>query len=255
MQKSHFLKQMAALFWRRYHRIPCSVIVGCMSTIVIAQTPPSEISEELDPCVHYSPSEERVDFYIDMRLEQKLVPMSVPKIFLEDGWDHVDGARHGSQLFSVTVDTFEPVSRRQASLQNRQGIHNRMSFLVGDKIEAEGLAAVDLWGADPGVQDAQFEDYTLEPSDHGLLRAVPLGTDPQRNVYFTLDENGAPEVIISCGMQGKSNFPGCSHRFRASGMDIKAYYRVAELPNWPMIQANISQFLQCATTYYNQEDI
>lgn len=223
--------------------------------MVMAETPPTEISMDLDPCVPFSAREERVDFYIEMQLEQKVVPMTVPKIFLEDRWDHVNGAIHGAQLFRLTVDTFEPVSRRQASLQNREGIHNRMNFLIGDTIEPEGLASTALWRADPGVPSTQFENYTLEASDFGLLRALPLGTEPQSDVYFTLDQTGTPETIIACGIRGLSMNPQCSHQFRASGMDVKASYRIAELPNWPVIQSKISQFLQCTTTYFNQEDI
>ena len=77
-----------------------------------------------------------------MRLEQKKVAVSVPKIFLEDRWDHVNGASHNSQLFRVTLDTFEPIGRKQASLQNHNGIHNRMTFVVGDRVEQEALASV-----------------------------------------------------------------------------------------------------------------
>ncbi len=238
----------------RYRRVSCSLLAACMATIVMAETPPTEISPDLDPCVHFSAREERVDFYIEMQLEQKVVPMTVPKIFLEDRWDHVNGAIHGAQLFRVTVDTFEPVSRRQASLQNREGIDNIMTFLIGDTIGPEGLASTVFWLADPGV-NTQFENYTLETSDFGLLRAVPLGNDPQSDVYFTLDQTGTPETIIACGIRGLSMNPQCSHQFRASGMDVKADYSIAELPNWPVIELKISQFLQCTTSYFNQEDI
>lgn len=201
---------------------------------------------EHDPCAFFSPNEEHVDFFINMRLEQKKVAVSVPKIFLEDRWDHVNGAGHNSQLFRVTLDTFEPVSREQASLQNRNGLHNRMTFVVGDRVDHEALASIVLRRADPGTGDVGFGNYELVSSEYNLSQAVLVGSDPQRNVYFALGETGAPDTVVSCWIAGKVPFPGCDQYFRASGMDIKVHCRAYVFQNWQKVQDDISRFLSCA---------
>ena len=194
-------------------------------------------------------------FLHKMRLEQKKVAVSVPKIFLEDRWDHVNGASHNSQLFRVTLDTFEPIGRKQASLQNHNGIHNRMTFVVGDRVEQEALASIISRRADPGTGNVGFENYALERSDHHLSKAVLVGADPQRNVYFTLGENGVPDTVVSCWIAGKVPFPGCDQYFRASGMDIKVNYRAYAFQNWQKIQEDITRFLSCAVEASKNKDI
>ncbi len=208
-----------------------------------------------DPCAFFSPNQKHVDFFINMSLGQKKVAVSVPKIFLEDRWDHVNEANHNSQLFRVTLDTFEPVSRKQASLQNRNGIHNRMTFVVGDRVDHEALDSNVLRRADPGTEGSAFNEYKLESSEHGLFKAVSKGDDPQGDVFFSLTDSGVPDTIISCWIVGKVPFPGCEQYFRAAGMDIKVNYRAFAFENWRKVQDDITRFLSCAVEASNNKDI
>ncbi len=102
-----------------------------------------------DPCALFGGNEDVVTFYIDMDLEGGEVEMRVPKIFLEDRFDHEDGVRHGSQLFRVMIDNFLPVTRRQTSEFNKAGTWERgkpryMWFLVGDYVDLEKTAELYL---------------------------------------------------------------------------------------------------------------
>ena len=221
-----------------------------------AEMPSADVPDpDIDPCRYFTLDEERVDFFIEMRLEQKQVPLSVPKIFLEDRWDYVNGASHRSQLFRVTIDTFTPLTRRQASQQNQLGSKNRMIFLAGDRVDMTSIATNTMLFADPGPHDRTFETYALESAAYDLMRAIPKGNEPQRDVYVLIDENGTPETVIACSKHGLVKFPGCEHHFRASGIDVLANYPITTLAHWRTIENNIAQFFSCAVESYNTEDI
>lgn len=213
-----------------------------------AEILPSAIEPPTAPCNYFTADAEYVNFFLEMRLEEKTIPMSVPKIFLEDKFDQQNGAKHAAQLFRVTVDSFEPVTRRETSKLNRQGIHNWMTFIVSDRIEMIDLASVALSSAEWGLPKEPFISYQLVPSDFGLLRALPKGNEPVETVYFFLEAGGNPETIISCDIQESFLYHNCTQQFRTLNMDVSVDYRIEQFPNWRSIQSKIDSFLGCAVT-------
>ncbi|MHA6265881.1 hypothetical protein ACXYMP_03345 [Aliiroseovarius sp. CAU 1755] len=99
----------------------------------LLNTPPS------DPCQFFGRENEMVEWFIEMDLENKLIPMRVPKIYLEDRPDHEEGVHHTAQLFAFMIDDFLPVTRPQTAAIHRaqpDNAHARQygTFLVGDYI-------------------------------------------------------------------------------------------------------------------------
>jgi hypothetical protein len=216
----------------------------------------------MDPCAHFATGVERIDFFIDMPLEQRLVPLSVPKNYLEDRWDHQNGAEHTAQLFRVFIDTFEPVTRQETGRLNREGVRNWMTFLIHDSVDYKSLASIHLRQADPGAESrdsaslfSELENYEFEKSSYDLLRAIPRGPDPQRDFFVTLGGGDVPNTIISCSKPREVGFAGCKHFARLNSLDASISYRRTELSNWQTIQDNVSEFLGCAVEFHNKEDL
>lgn len=208
--------------------------------------PPTTIDPSLDPCRHFGTDERQVAMTIVNRIEGTEIELAIPIRYLEDRWDRQQNVRHEAQLFRVTLDTFEPVSRREAGEQNKQGIQNRMSMLISDVVPMKELAANRLDSASPGTPWEPFDAYSIQPGPHGLLEVVPLSERITRDVYVSYGADGELETILACRTIDSAQNPGCQHRFRAEGLDVHSLYRRTELPNWLILERNMRQFLSCA---------
>lgn len=120
-----------------------------------------------------------VEFFIEMELEDRLVPMRVPKRYLEDRFDHTEGAVHGAQLFSVSVPTFEPITRQETGRRNAAGLPwDWMTFLVHDLLPLDQTVGLQLTlpisyadiGKPRSVPDVH--EFPNEPGPYGLTRIV-----------------------------------------------------------------------------------
>ena len=109
-------------------------------------------------CSLFGEDQETVEFFVDMVLEETEIRLKVPKIYLEDRYDHVQGARHRSQLFRVMIENFLPVTRRQTTGLRQSGNFGYARILIGDRIDMEGIADVELRGANPGRHRKKAED-------------------------------------------------------------------------------------------------
>lgn len=226
--------------------------LAAVPSLALAETAlpahPTHIDPGLDPCRHFGTGESQVAMTIVNRLEGTEVELTIPIRYLEDRWDRQQNARHEAQLFRVTLDTFEPVSRHEAGEQNKRGIQNRMSILIADVVPMEALAALSMDSASPGTPWEPFVAYSSRPGPHGLREVTPLSDRITRDVYVASSSDEELETILSCSVVGSVLSPGCHHRFRAEGLDIKATYRRTELPNWSILERNMRRFLSCAAS-------
>ena len=209
---------------------------------------PTGIDPGLDQCRHFGTDERQVAMTIVNRIEGTEIELVIPIRYLEDRWDRQQNVRHEAQLFRVNLDTFEPVSRREAGEQNKQGIQNRMSMLISDVVPMKELAANRLDSASPGTPWEPFDAYSIRPGPHGLLEVVPLSERITRDVYVSYGADGELETILACRTIDSAQNPGCQHRFRAEGLDVHSHYRRTELPNWSILERNMRRFLSCAAS-------
>ena len=229
--------------------------------------PPNIINSALDPCRYFTPDEPMVGFFIEMDEEGGLTPLRVPKRYLEDRWDHHEGGVHGTQLFGVEVPKFEPITRPETGRRNAAGEPwNWMNFTVGDVLPLETLTNMRLERpitveelGDPRDLP-NWRDFLMERAEHGLTRLVApdvIGTSvvsQHPDVFLYLGPRNEVVTLIGCKRAGPGPSPGytstaiCEHSFRTAGVDVRASYLRTELPNWSVIQSNITRFLACATS-------
>ena len=182
------------------------------------------------------------------RIEGTELELAIPIRYLEDRWDRQQNARHEAQLFRVTLDTFEPVSRHEAGEQNKRGIQNRMVILISDVVPIDELAAQRLGFASPGAARQPLDAYSNRPGPDGLLEVVPLSDRITHNVYVNYSADGELTTILACAVTGSVRNPRCHHSFRTEDLDIKASYPRTELPNWSILERNMRRFLSCAAS-------
>lgn len=221
------------------------------------EQPPSTIDPDLDPCRHFSPDEPMVGFFIEMEHEDRLVPMHVPKRYLEDRFDHTEGAVHGTQLFSIEVPTFEPITRRETGRRNAAALPwDWMHFVVTDQLPVDQTIGkslqLPLSVEDIGKPrtDPNWRDFPTEKGPYGLIRIIAPDHLGGEDLFVHYDENGGLAGWMLCGVRGINNTlnEGCRHTTRLSEMDVRMSFRRTELPNWNEIYNNIAQFLTCATS-------
>lgn len=89
------------------------------------------------------PNEEVIQQFLTMKLEERTVPLLVPRRFAEDAAGRVQGASHGAQLFRVDTTTFEPVSRKETGIRMAEGRLGYVRFLLSDFIDLGGVLRRD----------------------------------------------------------------------------------------------------------------
>ncbi|WP_156477581.1 hypothetical protein [Falsihalocynthiibacter arcticus] len=220
------------------------------NTIDSSLTP---MSEERSPCTAFTDDATYVDFSIRMQLEDRHVPMRVPKQYFEDFWDRKSGYETTSQLFSVEIGSFAPVSRPETSKRNRVGVHNWFTFNTTDVVPLDEVAAIHM-KLSILIKDRKRISgvFTRLPGPHGLYELGFSGVQPQfrrpENVYIAESPSKGLTSVLECDAPDSVLNPGCQLNFRASGMDVTLNFQRSDLPNWREFQADTTQFLNCATS-------
>lgn len=234
-----------------------AALLAVCSTSTTANTTRSEqptpLPSERFPCAAFTNDATYIDFSIRMELEDKTVPLSVPIQFFEDFWDRRSGYETQAQLFRVEIGSFEPVSRKETSVRTRSRVRDWIQFLIADHIPLEDIAHVHMKLSGPFEFGQQLTgEYKRLSAKYGLKELDFPGEKPEyrrpENVF--IDENPETGItsVIKCRHQGTSLNPGCQLYFRASALDVKLSFGRTELPNWQKFQADITQFLTCATS-------
>ena len=219
--------------------------------------PPSVIDLSLDPCRYFTSDEPMVGFFIAMELEERRVPMRVPKRYLEDRFDHEEGAEHGTQLFSIEVPTFEPITRPETGRRNAAKLPwNWMHFVVTDQLPVDKTIGhklrlpISLEDIGKPRTTPDWRDFPHAPAPYGLTRVVAPDRLGGEDLFVHLDEEGGLAGWMHCSVPGLNRVRNglCVHTTRLSGMDVLMSFRRTELPNWKIIHDNVAQFLTCATS-------
>ena len=225
----------------------------CASLFVSAALP---VRAELpDACWAFTPDVEMVAQTLYMPIENVSHELKVPVIYFEDRFDRVDGAVYEGQLFSIMNESFEPITRPETAVLNKENNRANMTFVIDDKVPLEqvlGIVAGEL-DRKVGRDLALFEETDAE---FGLSKVSPkrwhdnpesVRTDTELFVGRANDRTVS--AVISCNrVEGPNRNPGCNHDFRAHGIDVRANYRSSYLKDWRKIQSDISDFIGCATT-------
>ncbi|MCK0139922.1 hypothetical protein [Aliiroseovarius sp. F47248L] len=216
----------------------------------LLNTPPS------DPCQFFGGENAMVEWFIEMDLENKLIPMRVPKIYLEDKPDHEEGVHHTAQLFRIILDNFLPVTRSQTSAIHRaqpDNAHARQygRLLVGDYIELREIISLMISMMGGRFDERRpMEEFPVTPGPYGLTKVLPPAGNLERNVYFRTGSDGNPVTAIECHIKNEvSRYPTCNMRFRASEVDVNVGFHVPYLPRWAAIKQDVERFLSCATDF------
>lgn len=203
-----------------------------------------------DPCHAFTPDAAYVETTVIRQLEGGEVTLRVPEQYFEDAWDLAGSHTDTAQLFRVEISSFEPVTRRETSERNKQGIWNWMTFLVGDKVPLDQIAPIKADLLLPGPEP-DLSSYPRLPGPYNLVRIASARPDLPRpeldlDIYLFEPTDGAVEAVLSCDKPGAQRFPVCEHFFRAAGLDVQLSYRRTELPRWREFQAQVTAFLTCA---------
>ncbi|MCV6824170.1 MULTISPECIES: hypothetical protein [Halocynthiibacter] len=234
-----------------------AALLAVCSTSTTANTTrsaqPTPLPSERFPCAAFTNDATYIDFSIRMELEDKTVPLSIPIQFFEDFWDRRSGYETQAQLFRVEIGSFEPVSRKETSVRTRKGVRNWFRFLIKDHIPLEDIAHMHMKLSGPFEFGQQLTgEYKRLPAKYGLKELDFPDKQPEyrrpENVF--VDENSETGIaaVIKCFAPGSFKFPGCQLYFRAAALDVSVNFRRTELPNWQKFQADITQFLTCATS-------
>ena len=231
-----------------------AVFLG-VASISVAETRPTLIPDDLDPCWAFTEEATYVNQTIIMQLEQREVKMRVPIDYFEDRWDRKDGFRDTAQLFRVEIGSFLPVTRPETAERQKKGLRSLLQILVSDHIPMEKLAPLqaELF-VRGGNYDRPLEDYVRMPGPFGLQEIESPSEEaydqnpPERRIYISVESSGALSAILKCHKPGFVLNPGCEHFFSAAGLDVSLSYDLFELPNWRRIQGDVTRFLTCATS-------
>lgn len=236
-------------------RLILSILFFGLATNSHAESAPTPIPDDLDPCWAFTADATYVNHSIVMQLEHREVKMRVPIDYFEDRWDQKDGFRDTAQLFSVEIGSFLPVTRPQTAERQKRGLRSLLLILVSDHIPMEILAPREaerfIRGGNP---DRPLENYVRMPGPFGLKEIESPSEQaydqnpPEKRIYISEDSQGTPSAILNCHKPGVVLNPGCMHFFSAAGLDVQLSYDLFELPNWNRIQKDVTQFLTCATS-------
>lgn len=234
-------------------RIVLATTFLCLTSVLHAETPPTPIPDDLDPCWAFTEDATYVNQTIIMQLEHREVKMRVPIDYFEDRWDRKDGFRDTAQLFSVEIGTFKMVSRPETAERNKKGVWNWFTFLVSDHIPMETLAPRETErGIRGGNPDRPLSEYALMEGPFGLKEVRSPSHQSkykiEKNIYLDFDTNGKLTTILNCRAPGSVLQPGCEQFFEAAGLDVSLSYRRTELIHWREFQADVTRFLTCATS-------
>lgn len=111
---------------------------------------------------------------LDMQMEDASYNLKVPVIYFEDPFDRVDGAVYQGQLFSVMNESFEPVTRPQTAVLNRENNRAYMTFVIYDFVPLEQLLAISAGELDRKV--GRVLDFLKRIPPHlDCQRSAPTG--------------------------------------------------------------------------------
>lgn len=218
---------------------------------------PSIIDPTLDPCRYFTAEEPMVSFFIEMEHEDRLAPMQVPKRYLEDRFDHTEGAKHGTQLFRIEVTTFEPVTRRETGRRNAAALPwDWMNFAVTDQLPVDETIGktlqlpISVEDIGKPRTDPDWRNFRSETGPYGLTSVIAPDRLGGEDLFVHYYEDGGLAGWMLCGVRGINNTlnEGCSHTTRLSEMDVRISFLRTELSNWNIIYQNVAQFLTCATS-------
>tara|TARA_R110002096_G_scaffold147226_1_gene306983 strand:- start:62 stop:580 length:519 start_codon:yes stop_codon:yes gene_type:complete len=115
---------------------------------------------------------EQVAQTLYMQMEDASINLKVSVIYFEDPFDRVDGAVYRGQLFSVMNEGFEPVTRPQTAVLNKENNRAYMTFVIHDFVPMEQLLAISAGELDRkvGRDLGLFEENTAA---FGLSRVSP----------------------------------------------------------------------------------
>jgi hypothetical protein len=234
-------------------RLVLAVMIVAAAGVSHGETPPTPISDDLDPCWAFSDDAIYVNHTIHKQLENRDIHMWVPIEYFEDRWDRKDGFRDTAQLFSVEIGSFKMVSRPQTAERKKKGIRSLLLVLVGDHVPMEILAPKEaerfIRGGDP---DRPLAEYKRMDGPYGLeeIRSPSHQSKYkiEKNIYLDFDKTGKLTTILNCHAPDTLLNPGCEQFFEASGLDVSMTYDLSELPNWQILQEDVTRFLTCATS-------
>lgn len=217
---------------------------------------PAESQDRADQgCDRYFKDGPVVEQTLFMHQEGARHRLRVPLAYLEDPWDRVQGGVHEAQLFRVTTDGFEPVTRKQSSMMMRAGNHGFYSFLLQDLIPLEDLLDLELrlWARD---KEKAFPDFETSPRRYfqevdrgnGLAQMVPVaGIVAFRDMFVASAEDGRLDATFTCYQIGAVAFPSCYENTRIQGIDVQISYRRTELVHWKRLEQQVAAFVGCVT--------
>ncbi len=236
-------------------RLVLATVFFGMAGVSHAETAPTLIPDDFDPCWAFTEEATYVNHTIVMQLEHREVKMRVPIDYFEDRWDRKDGFRDTAQLFRVEIGSFLPVTRPETAERQKKGLRSLLQILVSDHIPMEILAPREaeryVRGGNP---DRPLEDYVRMPGPFDLQEIESPSEEaydqnpPEKRIYISEKPNGALSAIVNCHKPGAVLNPGCEHFFSAAGLDVSLSYDLSELPNWSRIQKDVTHFLTCATS-------
>jgi hypothetical protein len=226
------------------------LVPALIAGLVAASTGAQAETGRTGPCAAFAPDAPYVTSYVIRPHEGGKVRLRVPIQYFEDPWDRVDGFEDTSQLFSVDMKDFSPVTRPDTAVRNRAKRFDYMWFTVSDWISMETIVQImadlprgdDLTGL-PADREGP-EGLAWLATDHSSTSAFPID-----DVFLGRDAQGAVRTAIKCSSPNDptKTVPICKHYFHASGLDVNLSYPRLFLDNWASTQADIEQFLNCAT--------
>lgn len=210
----------------------------------------------LGPCSAFTDDATYVSSTIIMQLEHRRVPLRVPIQYFEDAWDRVDGLETTSQLFSVDINDFTPVTRPQTAERNKAGRHDYMWFTIGDQISTHDIALleVNLGWNNPSLTQKLAQLPPAKGTRAGLVwletSAASGTTRPYADIFVALGPDGKDVVAaIECSSPENETVavPLCKQYFTAGKVDVDLSYDRTYLDRWSDIQADVTAFVNCAT--------
>lgn len=197
-------------------------------------------------CENPHSSGEYVEFSLVMELENRRLPMHVPRNYFEDRWDLVDGAEHTAQRFSLDFETLRPLKLIERHRLNKQGKLNLLSVLLGDTVGPfkrlrYAISAAQGWSLDKDsigpIDEIEFK--------YGL-KEVDLGTESYDRVFFWPSQNNPSPISIICTGARPVRRKLCRHYFRSNeGIDVNLTYPMYDLFRWGQTQERIEELISC----------
>lgn len=235
-------------------------ILTCLTALSLLPAPLR--AADPGPCSAFTDSATYVSSTIIMQLEHRRVPLRVPIEYFEDPWDRVDGVETTSQLFSVDINDFTPVTRPQTAERNMAGRDDYMWFTLTDQVPTHDIALLrinDAW-VNPSRKGRKDKLTSFPPAKGTRAGLVWLDTEtssgtarPYKDVFVAFGPDGK-EVItaIKCSSledKTKAN-PMCEHLFTAGELDVDLSYTRTYLDRWREIQADVTAFANCAVSQF-----